>query len=298
MSLPFALPPIIEGGATPVWVMDGFQIGSEFTKVLQYSLNDSGWNDDLTLFHEESAGDQHFIDQASRLHALGELKKHVKQPNPTILEVGCSSGFMLEEMQKAFPDATIIGSDVVNSPLKKLAEKIPHVPLLRFDMVHCPLPDNSIDAIVMLNVLEHIEDDAGALAQAMRVLKPGGTLIIEVPAGPHLYDAYDKILMHYRRYRLSSFCKLLENAGFQILKRSHLGVFLYPGFWLVKQMNKRRLSESEAISRQKVDTAIRKTGSNKLMNAIMQLELRLGRFLSYPTGIRCLVSCVKADKKT
>jgi ubiquinone/menaquinone biosynthesis C-methylase UbiE len=205
---------------------------------------------------------------------------------------------MLKDMHKAFPEATIIGSDVVNDPLKKLADKMPHVPLLRFDMVHCPLPDNSIDAIVMLNVLEHIENDAGALEQAMRILKPGGALIIEVPAGPHLYDAYDKILMHYRRYRLSSFCQLLTAQHFKIIKRSHLGVLLYPGFWLVKQMNKRRLSESEAISRQKVDAAIRKTGSNKFMNAIMRLELRLGQFLSYPTGIRCLVTCIKPGKQT
>lgn len=292
-ALSFSLPPLEANSPAPLWTGDGFRIGDTLTPVLHYSINNSGWNDDLTEFHEESAGDQHFIDQASREYALAQLKKHLHEPTATILEVGCSSGFMLEAMQQAFPQATIIGADVVDEPLNKLAEKMPHTPLLRFDLVHCPLPDNSVDAIVMLNVLEHIEDDEAAIGQALRVLKPGGTLIIEVPAGPHLYDAYDKILMHYRRYKLSALTQLLKKQGFQIKKRSHLGVLLYPGFWLVKMLNKKRLTESEATQKQKVDRAIRNTGRSLLLTWIMNTELWLGRFIQYPTGIRCLVTCTK-----
>lgn len=226
MHLPFTLPPITDGGDIPLWAGDGFQVGEDFIKVLHYGVNKLGWNDDLTFFHEQSAGEQHFIDRASRDHAIYQLKKHIKQNNPTILEVGCSSGFMLKRIRKTFPGALLIGSDVVHEPLIKIASTIPHIPLLRFDMVNCPLPDNSIDTIVMLNILEHIENDAAALQQTYRILKPGGFAVIEVPAGPHLYDIYDKTLMHYRRYKLSNLCELAKRQGFKIITKSHLGFFL------------------------------------------------------------------------
>lgn len=294
MNLPFTLPPITAEGAIPLWKGNGFQVGNEFNKVLQYSINTLGWNDDLTFFHEESAGDQHFIDRASRDHAIQQLKTHLKnKKNPVILEVGCSSGFMLKRMHHAFPDATIMGSDVVSEPLLQLTESLPEVPLFRFDLLNCPLPDNSIDAVVILNVLEHIENDAAALQQIFRILKPGGAVIIEVPAGPHLYDIYDKVLMHYRRYTLSGLKTLVKKQGFKITNQSHLGFFLYPGFWFVKKRNKSLLSQSEAIQKQLVEKNIRDTGESKILHALMQTELTLGKIMSFPWGIRCLMSCIK-----
>ena len=65
----------------------------------------------------------------------------------------------------------------------------------------------------MLNVLEHIEDDNEALMQAKRILKPGGILVLEIPAGPHLYDIYDKFLRHFRRYNLSGLTNQLQGIG-------------------------------------------------------------------------------------
>jgi len=111
------------------------------------------------------------------------------------------------------PHAQLIGSDYVRGPLEEVARRLPDVPLLQFDLVKCPLPDASVDVVVLLNVLEHIEDDVGAVRQLARILKPGGAVVIEVPAGPHLYDVYDKVLMHYRRYRLSGLKRLLRAAG-------------------------------------------------------------------------------------
>ena len=104
-----------------------------------------------------------------------------------------------------------------------------------------------MDAVVTLNVLEHIDDDERALRQIHRILKPGGLAVIEVPAGPQLYDVYDKLLMHHRRYTLCGLSRLARTVGFELLTQSHLGVFVYPAFWLVKQRNKRFLSEAEAI---------------------------------------------------
>jgi SAM-dependent methyltransferase len=261
--------------------------------VLPYGANASGWTDDLTTFHEETAGPNHFIDRASRQHAQQQLCQHVRAASPVILEVGCSSGFMLHLIREHFPHAFVMGSDVVCGPLEQLALDMPDIPLLHFDLAQCPLPENSLDAVVLLNVLEHIEDDAGAMQHIYRILKPGGIVVMEVPAGPHLYDIYDKLLLHYRRYSLIALRKLIEEARLQIIEQSHLGCFLYPGFWLVKQRNKRFLAEEDVMHRRVVAQNIDATKNSRLMDAVMHIELALGRYISYPFGIRCLMTCIK-----
>jgi SAM-dependent methyltransferase len=295
MSLPFALPPVELGGENPIWNGDGFLVGEQRIPILEYGFNNSGWTDALTSFHEDTAGDNHFIDNASRQYALQQVQQHIPNKSGVVLEVGCSSGFMLDLMRKALPNVVVIGADVVRAPLLKLSADLPNTPLLRFSLVDCPLPDNSIDAVVMLNVLEHIEDDIGALRQVKRILKPGGVAVIEVPAGPHLYDVYDKILMHYRRYSLKELREKILAQGFQIKKQSHLGFFLYPGFQFVKRRNQRLTSETEALQKKAVEENIRQTKDNKLLDALMQIELQLGKWISYPIGIRCLMTCVKPE---
>ena len=269
-------------------------LGEPHDKIpFQIMACDSGWTDDLTDFHEDAAGAHHPIDVASRIHALGQLKEHIFAEAPVILEIGCSSGFMLREIRRALPEAFVIGSDYVRGPLKKLLADMPDMPVLQFDLIKCPMPDESLDALVLLNVLEHIRDDAGAVRQLYRTLKPGGVVVIEVPAGPNLFDVYDKTLLHFRRYSLRSISTLLQGAGFEIVKKSHLGFFVYPAFWVVKQRNKRFLSQDATVQRQVVAGNIRGTEGSWLFHALMGMELFLGRFVSYPTGIRCLLTCRK-----
>jgi SAM-dependent methyltransferase len=259
--------------------------------VLPYETGDSGWTDDLTAFHEEKAGADHFIDLASRKYALGQLERFTSAPAPVILEVGCSSGFLLRLLRERMPAAFLIGSDYVAGPLLHLAQEMSDIPLLQFDLSRCPLPEKSIDAVILLNVLEHIPDDAAAMAQVHRILKPGGIAIIEVPAGPHLFDIYDQLLMHCRRYSLASLKNLAQNATLRIISYSHLGCFLYPGFWWAKQHHKKFTSKEAFDKRQIVAQNISKTKNSRLLTALMHLEIALGKWISYPFGIRCLMTC-------
>ncbi len=293
MRVHMELPPLKSGGAVPVWVGNGFSIGGELVQVLEYGSNVCGWTDELTAFHEESAGSSHFIDNASRQYALRQLKNNLTAQSPVILEVGCSSGFMLRMIRERLPNVTLLGSDVISGALRQLAAKMPDIPLLQFDLVNCPLPEKSLDAVVMLNVLEHIEDDKKALQQVYRILKPGGIAVLEVPSGPHLYDIYDKMLMHRRRYSLTTLSRLVKGSGFEIIKKSHLGFFMYPGFSIVKKRNKRLLSTEKSVIRHVVQKNIRDTGGNRLLNVLMKIELLMGKCISYPFGIRCLLTCVK-----
>ena len=276
----------------PVWTGRGFQVGGTHHVVLSYAGEASGWSDELTSFHVELAGDQHPIDRASRATALRELR-HLRPGRPVILEVGCSSGFMLRAMRARLPEAVLIGADYVRGPLEELAISLPDVPLLQFDLTACPLPAASVDAVVMLNVLEHIADDGLALRQVARVLRPGGLLVLEVPAGPQLYDVYDKLLMHQRRYTRAMLHRLVRAAGMQVIEASHLGVLAYPAFALVKLRNRRYLREPEAVQRQIVGDNIQASGSSRLFELVTRVELVLGHYLAWPFGIRCTLAARK-----
>lgn len=78
--------------------------------------------------------------------------------------------------------------------------------------------DASIDYLFTLNVLEHIDDDSAAVDEIYRVLKPGGRLLIYVPAFMILYTSMDSHVGHHRRYRLAPLRNLVAAAGFRVQK--------------------------------------------------------------------------------
>src|SRR3989344_6050384 len=92
--------PRLPGQSTaPVWRGEYFSIGSVKTQGLCYHETKSGWSNELTRMNEEVVGSNHYIDKASRKNAIRSLFPVLKQSSPTILEVGCSSGFLLEDLR-------------------------------------------------------------------------------------------------------------------------------------------------------------------------------------------------------
>lgn len=80
------------------------------------------------------------------------------------------------------------------------------------------IDDASYDSIVLVNVLEHIEDDAAALAGLMRILRPGGHLLLFVPAMQFLFSDLDALHGHFRRYELDILNDRTQVAGFEIIQ--------------------------------------------------------------------------------
>jgi SAM-dependent methyltransferase len=78
------------------------------------------------------------------------------------------------------------------------------------------LPKSAFALIYSLNVLEHIDDDLGTLESLKAYLKPGGTLLLYVPAFQVLYSAMDRRVGHVRRYRRSELVRLLVQAGYSV----------------------------------------------------------------------------------
>jgi SAM-dependent methyltransferase len=291
IDFPVTFPPPTDGSPAPVWTGCSFRIGDHETSVLAYEVNRSGWTDELTSFHEDTAGNDHYIDRASRLHTLGQLRTWLVTGSPVIIDIGCSSGLMLDLLRREFPQASILGADYVRGPLEALALQGSGVPLLQFDLTRCPLPDQSFDGIVLLNVLEHIERDEAALSHVARLLKPGGVAVIEVPAGPGVYDVYDQLLFHHRRYSMRDLLGKIRRSGLDVVFKSHLGFFLYPPFWITKKRGRRYLNASEEVQKAIVSRNITTASSHPLMHKLMEFEAGLRRRIYYPFGIRCLVTC-------
>jgi SAM-dependent methyltransferase len=280
----YAWPPI--NGVRPRWTGAGFRVGDEQVGVLSYSGGKSGWTEGLTNMHESWAGGDHPIDELSRGWASSAVRRHVGTPSAVLLEVGCSSGFFVSRLRDEWPESIVMGSDFILDPLERLAAREPDIPLIQFDLVRCPLPDASVDAVVLLNVLEHIKDDQGAVAQVQRILKPGGVAVVEVPAGPHLYDAYDEFLQHERRYTAASLRALLGGSGLNVVEQSHLGFSVYPAFAMVKHRNQRQGAAGPEARQRIVEANIRQTRASAPLGLVLRAEAWIGRFCSFPIGIR------------
>src|ERR1700693_1593352 len=97
-GLPFPLPPLPSTGEVPVWDGRHFCLASGKTQILEYGYRLDGWSDALSAFHEDHAGTDHFIDVASRDYAAYQVRKALTTEAPVVLEVGTSSGFMLNHL--------------------------------------------------------------------------------------------------------------------------------------------------------------------------------------------------------
>ncbi|HMU83118.1 MAG TPA: methyltransferase domain-containing protein [Leptospiraceae bacterium] len=281
--------------ATTVRYQSGFLVRGRLHPFLDLAKDqgDAGWSNDIANDLEEHS-QHHFIDVYNRRLAVEGLRPALSIKGAAFLDAGCSSGYLLADVQAAFPDASLFGADFFPAGLAHCHRAHPEIPLFRMDLTACPFPDNSFDALSCLNVLEHIQDDLAAARTLFRILKPAGLAAITVPAAPHLYDLFDEIHFHERRYSLLQTQDLLRAAGFKIRFANYFGSLIYPAFYAVKRRNQNRYG---ALSfEQKRDLAmsqIQKTSQSRIMNAVCRFEEAIGKRLTYPFGIR---ACVIAEK--
>lgn len=252
------------------------------------------WSEELEALHEESSR-THFIDQWTRVAILERLQTLPKQA--TIADVGCSTGFLLEELREAFPSAGLIGVDLISAGLRKAHRGVPDARLLLADASSLPIADATIDAVVSANLLEHIRDDTCALREFARVLRPGGCAAMVVPAGPRTYDYYDRFLGHQRRYGGGDLATKCASVGLEPLEDVHIASLLYPAFWVVKQHNRARYDHlrGEALAR-RVARDIERTRDSQLGRLAWRCESTLMRAgVRLPFGIRSLVLARRTD---
>jgi SAM-dependent methyltransferase len=131
-----------------------------------------------------------------------------------VLEVGAGLGAITGRYERG---REVVASDMSPPCLQALRERFadhPNVQVEDRDLRDLEM-DARFDSVLMVNVLEHIADDAGALQGLSRLLVPGGNVVVYVPALNGLYGALDKKLGHYRRYSVWRLREVFREAGLE-----------------------------------------------------------------------------------
>jgi SAM-dependent methyltransferase len=118
------------------------------------------WSTELEELHVENSR-EHFMDVWTRRAILERLGPVAA--DGAIADLGCSTGYLLEDLHRIYPSAQLIGVDMIASGLRTAHQSIPDARLLQADVCALPLEDSSVDGAVSANLLEHVPDDEGAL---------------------------------------------------------------------------------------------------------------------------------------
>lgn len=148
-----------------------------------------------------------------------------------VLEIGCGTGTFTALISARA--ARVVALDLDKAFVEQAAAQLrnrPNVEVLRADVTRDPLPQG-FDAIVMLDVLEHLPDDRAVLSRLRRALRAGGRMVIKVPAHAWLFSPMDEAIGHHRRYARARLRRVMEEAGMEDVRVWHFNRVAMLGWW-------------------------------------------------------------------
>ncbi|WP_116091059.1 class I SAM-dependent methyltransferase [Sphingomonas crusticola] len=174
-----------------------------------------------------------FVGRRRILAAL--IERFRPQSGPLrILEVGCGTGSNIAMLQQ-FGTVDAVEPD---DHARAFAAQRTGLAIKGGYLPNVPLHDGQYDLIVLLDVLEHIPDDIGALTALRPKLAPGGRLLLAVPAMPSLWSGHDVAHHHQRRYTARKLDAVVRAAGFRRLHRAAFNSLLLPAIVGVRLVNR------------------------------------------------------------
>ena len=174
--------------------------------------------------------------------ALKLLRNHTSVAKPDVLDLGCGTGVVLRELADWARPTGLDMSDLALGYCRTRSLDR----LIQGDGSKLPIRERQFDAIIGLDIFEHIEDDKAAFAEAYRVLKPGGILVLSVPAFRALWGPHDIALHHFRRYRANEIRNRMEEAGFVVRRSTYSVFFLFPVVVVWRIFEKRKKGPAKA----------------------------------------------------
>lgn len=206
----------------------------------------------------------------------GLIERVVTPPaDARILELGAGTGHNLAmlsrfgrvEASELDPIARELASERLGKPVLEAA--LPQLGMF---------PDASYDLIALLDVLEHVVDDQGSLAAIFGKLKPGGALLLTVPANPWMWSAHDTAHHHHRRYRKREIDSLARGAGYDIELLSPFNSLLFPPIAAARFIGRLRGDESS-------DDAMPGAVVNQALETVFGFERELIGRVPMPFGV-------------
>ncbi len=222
---------------------------------------------------------------AGRRAVLGaEIGRLDLPPQARVLEVGCGSGGNLAMLSR-FGAVSAIEPDGPSrdyAAARGLAD-------VRDGWLPGGLPDFGapFDLACAFDVVEHVEDDAGAVAAIAGQLRAGGRLVITVPAYAWMWSAHDTAHHHKRRYVRGQIRRLIEDAGLRVRRVTHFNTLLFPPIAAV------RLAGTALKRQGGDDEALPPPAANRLLAAVFAAERGLLAATDLPFGVSILATAEK-----
>ena len=186
----------------------------------------------------------HFWYRTLHAHVLQQLKA---LPRGTrVIDAGCGTGMLARRLTDA--GFAVTGLDFSPEALR-LAKTRGLENLIEGSVNALPFPENTFDAVVSLDVWYHqAVDDTQAAREAARVVKPGGQVLINLPAYDWLRGHHDEIVQTARRYTRPQVRKLLTEAGLEVTFCSHWNTLLFPAIVAARLLSRLRKDESSDVA--------------------------------------------------
>lgn len=192
------------------------------------------------VVHQEHDDPDHWWFRARRAIFDEVLDRRVPLgPESRILDVGPGSGVNLPVLG---PRGRVTTLDVATGSLENCAAKGARP--VQGDATRAPFADGSFDLIAALDVLEHLEDERGALGEWSRLLAPDGRLLLSVPALGLLWGRQDVLAMHHRRYGRRELAEKLRAAGFELERLTFFNSLLFAPILAVRLAMRPRLHKA------------------------------------------------------
>jgi SAM-dependent methyltransferase len=155
------------------------------------------------------------------------------------VDVGCGMGGNTSVVRDL--GWQVVGVDYSPASVEAAARR--GVMVVRGDARRLPLPSSSVDLVLSTDAWEHVVEHEEVAAEAARVLRPGGALLVAVPAGMDLWSDHDVALGHHRRYDRDGLVGLVEGAGFRVDEVFGWNVLLRPVARVRRRAPQRRSGE-------------------------------------------------------
>lgn len=224
--------------------------------------------------------------QARNQLLVWALQRHFPSMQ-SFLEIGCGTGFVMEGVAKAYPDARIAGSEILSAGLPFAAQRIGPAELLQMDARQIPY-QGEFDVIGAFDVLEHIEEDEDVLREIHRAVVPGGGGIFTVPQHQWLWSSTDEHACHVRRYHVGELKEKLERTGFRVELETSFVSLLLPMMFVSRWLRK-EAPEEDANAELRLPAVL-----NRMFMAAMAVERGLIRGgVRFPVGGSGLVVAKK-----
>jgi len=195
-----------------------------------------------------------------------------------ILEVGCGTGGNLSMLGR-YGRVTGLEPDAAS---RAYAAERSGAPVIDGALPQ-GLPAPGYDLVAALDVIEHVDADAEAVAAMGALLKPGGALLTTVPAHSWLWSRHDELHHHKRRYGLRDYRRLFQAAGLKVRKASYFNSLLFPAIAFARAL--KALPGVKAPE----DDALPPPALNGFLRRIFAAEGPLLRRTSLPLGVSILL---------